>query len=73
MEVDEKARARFSYGADDRSFTPLGPDFQAVPGRWVGARLALFAAATPEASATGHADFGWLRLTRPGKSLGGAE
>jgi len=34
--------------------------------RRLGARLGLFSLAKPDARATGHADFDWIRVTRPG-------
>ncbi len=63
VDVDEQARCRFAYSLDGKSFTPLGSEFQAVPGRWVGARLGLFSLAKPDARQTGHADFDWIRVT----------
>ena len=65
VDVDEKARCRFSYSLDGKAFRPLGAEFQAVPGSWVGARLGLFSLTTADARATGHADFDWIRVTRP--------
>jgi beta-xylosidase len=65
VKVDERAICSFSYSHDNRAFTDLGPDFQAVAGRWVGARLGLFAAAPPGTSAAGHADIGWFRVAAP--------
>ncbi len=70
VDVDQAARCRFAYSFDGRTFTALGPEFQAVPGRWVGARLGLFALAPPGAPATGHADFDWLRVTAPDTAIG---
>ena len=32
VDVDEKARCRFAYSLDGKTFTPLGSEFQAVPG-----------------------------------------
>ncbi|HVJ01972.1 MAG TPA: glycoside hydrolase 43 family protein, partial [Sphingomonas sp.] len=63
------ARVAFSYSLDGEHFTPLGPEFESRPGRWVGAQLGLFAQAqdgTPASVATtvGYADFDWFRITR---------
>ncbi len=63
VDVDEKARCRFAYSLDGKTFTPLGSEFPAVPGRWVGARLGLFSLARADARGTGHADFDWIRVT----------
>jgi beta-xylosidase len=56
VDVGEGARCRFSYSEDGHSFTPLGEVFQATQGRWMGAKVGLFAVAA-EAPARGHADF----------------
>jgi hypothetical protein len=43
----------------------MGADFTASKGRWMGAKVGLFALAQPGAEATGHADFDWFRVGRP--------
>ena len=55
----------FSYSADNRRFVGLGGEFTASKGRWVGAKVGLFAVAAPGAKATGYADFDWFRVERP--------
>lgn len=65
---EERAQATLAYSLDGIAFTPLGTPFDALPGRWVGARIGLFAQApygTPSATATsvGYADFDWFRIT----------
>ncbi len=42
--VAEGGKCRFSYSLDGQSFTPLGEPFTANVGRWVGAKVGLFAA-----------------------------
>ncbi|MBJ7414337.1 MAG: glycoside hydrolase 43 family protein [Niveispirillum sp.] len=56
------ARVQFSYSLDGQYFTPIGPTFQTLPGRWVGTQIGLFAQAAsgnPAYSATrvGYAEF----------------
>jgi hypothetical protein len=43
--------------------TPFGPIFEARPGRWVGAKVGLFAAAAPGGNTSSPADFAWFRVT----------
>lgn len=45
VEVSAGALCRFSWSLDGRTFLPLQDVFQATPGRWVGAKVGLFAAA----------------------------
>ena len=63
--VGEGGKCRFSYSLDGRAFVPMGADFTASKGRWMGAKVGLFALARPDAEATGHADFDWFRVGRP--------
>ena len=66
--VSASGRCRFSASLDGRTFTPLGDEFVARPGMWVGAKVGLFAAAPPGAPASGHADWDWFRVeTRHGR------
>lgn len=55
--VGPEARYRFAYSWDGVAFTPLGDEFPATVGRWVGAKVGLFAAAPPSGGSRGHADF----------------
>jgi len=63
------AQVRFSYSVDGGvTFAPIGPGFVALPGRWVGAQIGLFAQAasgTPSFTATrvGYAEFANFRVT----------
>jgi hypothetical protein len=57
--VQPGGRCRFSASADNLQFTPLGEEFVARPGVWVGAKVGLFASAPPGAAAAGHADWDW--------------
>lgn len=53
---------RFGVSSDGRDFTLLEPGFTARPGRWVGARVGVFAATASGAPAGAPADFAWLRV-----------
>jgi beta-xylosidase/pectin methylesterase-like acyl-CoA thioesterase len=61
MRVTSGARCQFSYSPDGRGFNPLGPEFVATVGRWVGARLGMFCERVGDAPA--HADFAWFSVT----------
>jgi beta-xylosidase len=50
--VTDGGKCRFTYSTDGKAFTPLGGSFTANVGRWVGAKVGLFAAGRE-----GHADF----------------
>ncbi len=57
--VRDGGKCAFSYSLDGVAFTPLGGEFTATVGRWVGAKVGVFAAGQ------GHADFDWFRVTAP--------
>jgi hypothetical protein len=56
-------RCQFSFSPGDKTFTPIGSEFTAVPGRWVGAKVGLVALAGRIAAKTGHADVDWFRVS----------
>jgi len=66
--VDDKALCQFATSSDNVTFTPVGAPFQASVDRWIGAKFGLIATAAPGATATGHADFAWFRVTAPIKN-----
>lgn len=61
--VSTEGRCRFSYSGDGQSFTAFGAELPATAGKWVGAKMGLFAAAGPGATPAGHADFDFFRVT----------
>ena len=68
--VAADAKCRFAYSLDGKSFTPLGGELQSTVGRWVGAKVGLFAGSAPKSGAPsealakeGHADFDFFRIT----------
>jgi beta-xylosidase len=70
--VADGAKCRFAHSCDGNSFTVIGDEFQATAGKWVGAKIGLFASAVfywkssglpAEAAAkAGHADFEFFRI-----------
>ncbi|MFP4978511.1 glycoside hydrolase 43 family protein [Paenibacillus sp. CN-4] len=57
----------FAYSWDDRTYTPIGGDFTATPGGWVGAKIGLLSLlGGTESAAGGYADFDWFRLEPAG-------
>lgn len=56
-DVADGAVVRFQYGIDGAEFVPLGGPFEARPGRWIGAKIGLFAVRPAVADAGSYADF----------------
>lgn len=64
VKIDADAMCTFSFSGDGRQFTDLGEPFKAREGRWIGAKVGLFAASFNEATQRGYADFDWFRFSK---------
>ena len=62
VSVSKDAMCRFSYSADETSFREVGQPFPARAGRWIGAKVGIFALAPSPARESGYADFLWFRV-----------
>jgi beta-xylosidase len=58
------ATCSFSYSEDGQHFKPIGKSFKALPDKWIGAKVGLFAVAQPGIRAGGYADVDWFRITK---------
>ncbi len=56
------AICQFSYSLDGATFKDFGGRFTAEPGRWIGAKVGLFAVTPHRGSEMGSADFDWFRI-----------
>jgi beta-xylosidase len=63
VRVQEGAVCVFSFSVDGRNFNPRGGPFKARQGRWIGAKVGLFAIGNGTASEMGYADYDWFRIT----------
>jgi beta-xylosidase len=61
--VTDGQHCRFASSLDGNQFTPAGVVFIAKPGRWVGAKVGLFALGQPDAPTPGWADFSRFTVT----------
>jgi beta-xylosidase len=62
VKVSNDAACEFGYSADGKTFTPVGERFKAREGRWIGARVGLFASRAGAAREYGYSDFDWFRF-----------
>ncbi len=62
VRVAAGAKCRFAYSRDGEAFVDLGESFQAVKGRWIGAKVGLFATRASAAGEFGYADVDWFRV-----------
>ncbi|SOC79329.1 Beta-xylosidase [Salinimicrobium sediminis] len=64
VEVDKNAKCTFSYSEDRRKFTKINEDFTAREGKWVGAKVGIFATKENKTNDSGYADFDWFRFSK---------
>jgi beta-xylosidase len=62
VKVSKNALCNFSYSTDGNSFSPIGEPFTAKQGKWIGAKMGIFAVRTGTTRETGYADFDWFRV-----------
>lgn len=60
--VGPDAICHFSYASDGLRFTEIGEPFKAKGGRWIGAKVGVFAVSSTQAQELGSADFDWIRF-----------
>lgn len=64
VRVDKGAKCTFSYSEDGNNFTEVEETFTAVPGKWIGAKVGLFAVKDQKTNDSGYADFDWFRFSK---------
>jgi beta-xylosidase len=63
VKISSGAVCRFSYSADNKTFTPIGRDFEGSAGVWIGAKVGIFHVNPNLNPLTfGHSDFDWFRV-----------
>lgn len=62
VSVTEDANCEFSFSRDGKSFESLGQGFKAKAGKWIGAKVGLFALGPADVTKRGHADYDWFRF-----------
>lgn len=64
VSVQPGAVCVFNYSRDGKTFRRLGDPFTARQGRWVGAKVGIFAQASSRIGNAGYADFDWFRFSK---------
>lgn len=60
--VGKGAVCEFSYSLNGKKFKKMKTSFTAIEGRWIGARVGLFASSVENTNDKGYADFDWFRV-----------
>ena len=64
VKVSNDAKCNWFYSLDGQNFIAVGQTFTAQPGRWVGAKLGLFAIREVINNDAGFVDFDWFRIEK---------
>lgn len=62
VSVSKGAVCKFTFGTDGVNFSEVGQPFSARQGKWIGAKVGIFAVREGMARETGYADFDWFRV-----------
>ncbi len=62
VEVTEGGRCRFGFSEDGKKWQMMKATFTALPGRWIGAKVGLFASGALPSNDRGYVDFDWFRI-----------
>ena len=64
VEVKNGGICHFSYSSDGKIFIRVGKEFNARKGKWIGAKVGLFATAPYQSKLSGYADYDWFRFSK---------
>lgn len=64
VEVREGGNCQFYYSKNGTDYTKAGETFVAKPGRWIGAKVGLFATTKEVINDSGYGDYDWFRITK---------
>ncbi len=62
VKITKGAKCKFSYSIDGKEFIDADDEFQAEPGRWIGAKIGIFCTRETQTNDSGYADFDWFRI-----------
>jgi len=64
VKVGKGGFCQFSFSEDGTEFTMVEGEFKAVPGKWIGAKVGLFATRTGHTNDSGFVDVDWFRFEK---------
>ena len=62
VQVNDGGKCTFFYSFDGKTFLPVGTEFTATPGTWIGAKIGLFCLNPNINPGKGFADFDWFHV-----------
>ncbi|AFL85049.1 beta-xylosidase [Belliella baltica DSM 15883] len=64
VKVSKNAICEFSFSEDGNEFISIPESFEALAGKWIGAKVGLFATRNSQTNDSGYADFDWFRFRK---------
>jgi beta-xylosidase len=64
VKMDDKSHVSLSWSEESSSFHDAPLTLEAKPGRWIGAKVGLFAQSLPASGEHGYVDVDWFRMTQ---------
>lgn len=64
VSVDRNEMCTFSYSVNGKDFIKIDETFKALPGKWIGAKVGIFAIQEKKINDSGYADFDWFRFSK---------
>ena len=62
VQVSNGGICKWFYSADNNKFLPIAEPFTALPGKWVGAKVGLYAVRNTQINDSGYADVDWFHV-----------
>lgn len=64
VKVRKGAVCQFSYSSDEKTFNQVGKPFTAKAGKWIGAKIGMYALRNGIINDAGYADIDWFRIEK---------
>ena len=64
VQIKKGGICSFYYSLDDKKYSPIGSDFNAKEGKWIGAKVGLFALSEKVTNDSGNVAVDWFRITK---------
>ncbi|KAA3623596.1 MAG: glycoside hydrolase, partial [Bacteroidetes bacterium] len=64
VKVSSRAMCQFAFSTDGIKFKDVGTPFKAREGKWIGAKVGLFASGTGKTNDSGYADIDWFEIRK---------
>jgi beta-xylosidase len=62
VQVSNGGICKWFYSTDNKKFLPITEPFTALPGKWVGAKVGLYAVRNTQINDSGYADVDWFKV-----------